>query len=112
MLATTRGALIRGTTSTDALGDTVTTETAVAGYDDFPLSIIETDDSEFDQASEAWRSVTKLVGRIPFNVPVDEGDLIRDNRTGDLYIVDEFRSTARSISGRASVTLALRRTAP
>lgn len=111
IVATTRAALLRGTT-TDDLGDEVDTTTIVPGFEDFPVSIIEKDGHEFDQASATWRSVRKLIGRVPANVPVDEGDRIKDLRDGKIYALDNFRRTARGISGRSSVTMNLRRTSP
>lgn len=112
MIATTRGALLRGE-SVDEWGDPVAGDAPVVeGFEDFPVSIIEKDESTYDQASNQWRSVTRLVGRAPSNVPVDEGDWIKDLRDGAVYIVDGFRSTPRGLSGRASVTMNLRRTAP
>ena len=112
IVATTRAALLRGTT-TDALGDEVDTNTApVPGFEDFPISIIEKDATEFDQASATWRSVQKLIGRAAADVPVDEGDRIKDLRDGRIYAVDNVRRTPRSISGRSSVTMRLRRTNP
>lgn len=113
MIATTRAALLRGVAATDALGDEIEDNTAtVAGFADFPISITETDSTEFDQASATWRSVTKLVARTAGNVPVDDGDRIRDLRDGAVYAVDGVERTPRGLSGRSSVTMKLRRTAP
>lgn len=110
IVATTRAALLRGST-TDDLGDEVDTNTApVPGFEDFPISIIEKDATEFDQASTTWRSVRKLIGRVPANVPVYEGDRIKDLRDGKIYALDNFRRTPRGLSGRSSVTMNLRRT--
>ena len=109
IVATTRAALLRGS-STDGLGDEVDATTIVPGFEDFPISIIERDGTEFDQASSTWRSVQKLIGRVSANVPVDEGDRIKDLRDGKIYALDNFRRTARGLSGRSSVTIRLRRT--
>jgi len=111
IVATTRGALLRGS-SKDGLGDDVDATTVVPGFEDFPLSLIEKDGYEFDEASSTWRSIRKLKGRVPANVPVDEGDRIRDLRDGKIYAVDNFRAAARGLSGRSSVTMNLRRTSP
>lgn len=112
MLATTRGALYRGTT-TDALGDEVDdNSTAVDGHDDFPMSLLERDRAEYDPATNTMRVVRELVARVPSNVPVDEGDRVKDLRDGALYAVDGFRRTPRGLSGRASVTMTVRRTTP
>lgn len=110
--ATTRAALLRGETE-DEYGDPVDDNaTPVEGFEDFPASIIERDGTEFDQASGTWRTVRKLIGRVPANIPVDEGDRIKDLRDGAIYVLDGFRRTPRGISGRSSVTLRLRRTTP
>ncbi len=112
IVATTRAALLRGST-TDDLGDEVDTNAApVPGFEDFPISIIEKDGHDFDPASNAWRSVQKLIGRAAADVPVDEGDRIKDLRDGRIYAVDNVRRTARGFSGRSSVTMRLRRTNP
>lgn len=113
LVATTRGALIRGTTTKDALGDEIEDNaTPLEGFADFPLSIIERDRREFDQASNQWRTVRKLTGRVSATVPVDEGDRIKDLRDGAVYALDEFKRTPRGLSGRSSVTMTLRRTTP
>ncbi len=122
MLATTRGALLRGTTE-DALGDEFDNNTTplivrdekgnvIGDWSDFPLSLIERETREQDPASNTWRTVRYFAGRVPADVPVDEGDRIRDNRDGKIYAVDSIRSEPRSLSGRSSVSLKLRRTAP
>lgn len=112
-VATTRGALLRGVSSTDALGDEIEDNTAtVAKWGDFPLSIIEKDSREFDEASSTWRTVKVLVGRAVGALPVDDGDRIKDLRDGAIYAVDSIRTTKRTLSGRSSVTMKLRRTAP
>lgn len=115
MQATTRAVLLRGEITTDALGDEVEDDTATAivrGAKDFPISIIEVDSHEFDQASNQWRSVKKLTARCAGNIPADEGDRIKDLRDGAIYAVDKVTRTPRGLSGRSSVTMTLRRTAP
>ena len=109
MLATTRAAILRGT-ELDEFEQTIDTASPLVGFDDFPASIIEHSREVFDPADSTLRTVRKLVGRIPANVPVQDGDRLRDNRTGEIYIIDEDERTPRGISGRASVTLSLRRT--
>lgn len=111
-LATTRGALLRGST-TDALGDEIDTNgVPVVGFEDFPLSLIERMTREQDPATNLWRTVRYFAGRVPSNLPVDDGDRIRDNRDGAVYAIDSFRREPRSLAGRASTTLKLRRTTP
>jgi len=110
MIATTRAALIRGE-GTDALGDpTDEGAVAVTGWGDFPAAITERTRTVYDQAASTFRTVREYVGRIPANVPYQSGDRIRDNVDGRIYTVDEIETTRRSVSGRSSVSLSLRRT--
>lgn len=81
-------------------------------FDDFPVSIIEKSRREFDEASNAWRSVRYFAGRVPSNIPVQAGDRIRDNSSGAIYAVGEVERMARGLSGRSSVTLTMKRTSP
>lgn len=113
IVATTRAALLRGDAAPDSLGDvTEDNATPVAGWDDFAVSIVEKDGHEFDQASNAWRSVQKLTARAAGNVPADEGDRLKDLRSGAIYAVDNVHRTARGMAGRSSVTMKIRRTNP
>lgn len=122
MIATTRSALLRATVAKDDLGDDVEdllvvptpADVAVAGrsYADFPASIIERSRREFDEASNQWRSVRYFAGRVPAYIPVKAGDTLRDNQSGALYVVLEGEGMARGLTGRSSVTLTMRRTAP
>lgn len=109
-LANTRGAVLRGSSVND-LGDEVDTNvTPVEGYDDLPLGLVERSRRAFDPSSGTWRTVRYFAGRLPGNVVLEDGDRIRDNRTGTLYVVDESVVAPRSISGQSSVTLELRTT--
>lgn len=112
MIATTRGALVRGTITQDEYGDDVQSDDVVVGFEDFPLSLIERDVSEYDRSSGEWRTVRKLTGRTSARIPVDDGDRIKDLRDGAIYAVDGFTATPRGLSGRSSVSMQLRRTTP
>lgn len=109
MQATTRGAILRGTAE-DIFHEQIDGTEPAPGLEDFPLSITEKSVNVFDPTQSTWRSVRKLTGRVPANVVPLAGDRLRDNRTGLIYIIDEEERQPRSISGRASVTLILRRT--
>lgn len=112
MIATTRAVLLVDTYAEDELGDEVTTAAPDVPGTDFPASIILAKEETFDQSSNEWRTVEYFAGRVPDYVDVDEGSRIKDLRDGAIYTVDEFTRTARGLSGRSSVTLKLRRTAP
>jgi hypothetical protein len=111
MIATTRAALVRGET-TDDLGDVVDGNVVVPGFDDFAISIVEKSRQEFDEGSNAWRSVVYYVGRVKFTIPAKPGDRIRDNRDASFFNVESVKRTARGLSGRSSVTLTMKRTTP
>lgn len=111
MIATTRGVLLRGSAK-DALGDEIDDGAVVAGFADFAVSIVEKSRREFDEASNAWRSVRYYAGRVSTLVPVKAGDRIKDNRTAEVFTVGEVKRMARGLSGRGSVTLTMKRTAP
>ncbi len=88
------------------------TRELVGDWSDFPLSLIEKTTREQDPATNLWRTVRYFAARVPSNLPVDDGDRIRDNRDGAVYAIDSFRREPRSLAGRASTTLKLRRTTP
>lgn len=112
MIATTRAALIRsGEASEDAYGDPVTDNGVVDGFGDFPISIIERTRREFDEASDTWRTIRYFAGRHAFTVPTVAGDRIRDNVTGDFYVVEEVKRARRNLGGRSSATLKMKRSA-
>lgn len=111
IVATTRGALLRGTTE-DALGDEVDALVEVVGFEDFAASLIERDRREFDEASNTWRTVRYFAGRFPGNVPAVVGDVFRDARDAKLYRIVEVESMPRGLSGRSSVTLTMKRASP
>ena len=111
IVATTRGALLRGTT-TDALGDEIDGGTIVAGADNFPVSIIESEAREYDPASNTWRTVRKLTGRTSARIQPVPGDRLKDLRDGVVYAIGEITRTPRGLSGRSSVTMGLKRTGP
>jgi hypothetical protein len=115
MIATTRGSLLRGVASQDALGDLIDDDSAVVTINDrtdFPISIIERSRREFDEASNAWRTVRYFSARVSSIVPAKAGDRIRDNRDQSIFIVSEVESMPRGLSGRSSVTLTMKRTSP
>lgn len=111
IVATTRAALLRGTT-TDALGDEIDESAVAPGFADFPMSIIEREAREYDPDSNTWRTVRKLVGRTSARITPAPGDRVKDLRDGVIYSIGEITRTARGLSGRSSVTMGLKRTGP
>lgn len=111
IVATTRAALIRGTT-TDDLGDEIDGASVVPGFSDFPISIIEREAREYDPDSNTWRTVRKLYGRTSWRITPAPGDRIKDLRDDVVYAIGEITRTARGLSGRSSVTMGLKRTGP
>lgn len=111
IVATTRAALIRGTT-TDNLGDEIDGATVVPDFADFPISIIEREAREYDPDSNTWRTVRKLYGRTSARITPAPGDRVKDLRDNVVYAIGEITRTARGLSGRSSVTMGLKRTGP
>lgn len=108
MIATTRAAILRGSTR-DPLGDEVDTDgEPVVGLEDFAASITEKSRSVFDPSTGEWRTVRYYKGRVPANLKLEPGDRLRDNRTGRIYTIEEDEGVPRSISGRSSLSLDLR----
>lgn len=111
MQATTRGAVLRGSAAApDEFGEPVDDNTTpAAGYDDLPLAITERGRTVFDPSTGEPRTVRKITGRLPGYVVLQEGDRVRDNRTMIVYTIEEHESQPRSVSGRSSLTLDLKR---
>jgi hypothetical protein len=105
-LATTRIAVLRGTTTND-LGDEVDSTEPVDGLGDVPASLIEKSKGVQDEASGTWRSVRYLKCRVSPRLDIREGDRIRDNRTGNIYFIDELTRTPRGIAGAGTLSLDL-----
>jgi len=113
MIATTRGALIRGASTEDEYGDETESVTVLAGFESFPLSLVEKDRREWDPATNTARTVRVVTGRVSSRVPIQVGDRIKDLRDGAIYELDgDFTRTPRGLSGYSSVTLRLKRTTP
>lgn len=110
-LATTRCALLRGVTLDH--GDEVDANAGspVAGWADWPAGLIEKTRQTFDPATGTRRTVRWLACRAPANMVVQDGDRVRDNRTGTIYAVNESVAVARTLSGQSSLTLDLRKLA-
>lgn len=108
-LATTRGAVLRGSTTND-LGDEVASDTVAPGLGDLPLSIIERSREVFDQSTGTPRTVRTIAARLPPTVQLEDGDRIRDNRTGLIYAIDGATRTPRGIAGTETFSLTLRLT--
>ena len=115
MIATTRAVVLRGAVAENALGDEVedNSDAAIVGRTEgYPFSLIRTDSNVFDPSTNEWRTVEKLVGRFNPDFTIDDGDRVKDLRDGSIYTIDDFEIIPRGLSGRSSVTLKLRRTAP
>lgn len=122
-LATTRVALLRGSTE-NALGDEIDDVgdgAIVDGLGDIPASLIEKSKRVQDPSTGTWRTVRYLRCQLPVSVghpttgaplatSVQNGDRIRDNRTGYVYAIDERVQVSRTIAGTSSLTLDLRAT--
>jgi len=84
-LATTTCSILRGST-TDEYGDEVDSDNPV--YMNVPISIIETASTVSTAEDPAPRVVRKLTARIGSEVDVVDGDRVKDELTGTIYMID------------------------
>lgn len=121
MLATTRIAVIRGSEA-HPMGFEVEGTDPVPSLADIPASLIERSRGVWDPSTETRRTVRTMTCRLPVATPhpatgesvavqLEEGDRIRDNRTGIIYAVNEKTEVPRSLAGAAHLTLDLKATA-
>lgn len=110
MKATTRAALVRGTT-TDDFGDELETADAfVTGFEDFPASILERTREDLDESTQTWRTIRTITARLPARAldAVQTGDRLKDLQTGKTYQFDGTTRERRGLAGRSSVTMTLK----
>lgn len=103
--ATGTATVLRGTT-TDDYGDTVDGSTAV--LESVPWSVMEqrVQVTTTDDPDPRW--VTSYTGRMPAGTALAVGDRIRDDATGQEYILDNF-TEVRNPFVRMDLRLDLRR---
>lgn len=104
--ATTTIAVLRGT-STNAWGDEADTDTPV--HIGIPASLVEQTRRVTTRDDPTPRIVRYAVGRVTAGTDVTDQDRIRDERTGDTYIVEAV-SAMNSAAVAADLRLDLRRT--
>lgn len=104
--ATTTLSVLRGT-STDGYGDEVDTDTIVATG--IPASLVEQTRRVTSRDDPTPRIVRYAVGRVTAGTDITDQDRLRDERTGDTYIVDAV-SSMNSAAIAADLRLDLRRT--
>lgn len=93
-VATTTVAILRGT-STDDFGDTVESTTAVATG--VPASLIEQRRVVTTESDPQPRAVVFFTGRVSATTDVTDGDRLRDERTGEIYLVDSVSRTSSPV---------------
>ncbi|MFF4346806.1 hypothetical protein [Streptomyces sp. NPDC001530] len=104
--ATTTVTVLRGT-STDGYGDEVDTDTPV--HTGIPVSLVEQTRRVTTRDDPTPRVVRYTVGRVTAGTDITDQDRLRDERTGDIYIVDAV-SAMNSAAVAADLRLDLRRT--
>lgn len=92
-LATGRFTILRGTSSTNEYGDEVQTDgvlkTKVLG------SVIEKSRQNFDPQSSRIVTLRTLTGRFGHGTDIQDGDRVKDEKTGTVYLVNSVsHSTA------------------
>ena len=110
MLATTTMTLLRGG-GVDDLGDETTTNDPVEGAVGVPGSLIERERVVLDPTTGEPRTLTQHHARFtPGTFPAVTGDRVRDESTGELYVVETVKTTARAIGGLSALRLTLSKT--
>ncbi len=92
--ATTTVAILRGTTPDD-LGDVY--ESTKAVYTGVPASILEQRRLVTTESDPQPRAVVFYTGRVSASVDVTDGDRVRDERTGAVYVVDSAHRVASPV---------------
>jgi hypothetical protein len=95
-LATTLVSLYRGG-STNDYGDEVDDNTT-ADAEHIPASVIEQRQTIADPTTGTPRTVRVTVGRVRSGVDVRTGDRLRDERSGDLYVVEGVAQPASPVA--------------
>lgn len=104
--ATTTLSVLRGT-STDAFGDEVDSNTAVATG--IPASLTEQTRRVTTRDDPTPRVIRYSVARVTAGTDITDQDRVMDERTGSVYIVDAV-SSMNSAAVAADLRLDLRRT--
>lgn len=103
--ANTTVAVLRGTT-TDDYGDPVDSNTEVATG--IPASILERRRDTTTPDDGQPRTVIFYTGRVPYGTDLQEGDRIKDERTSEVYVIDDHTRTENPLI-KPDVRLDLRR---
>lgn len=93
-------------TAVDDYGDAEDATTVAAAS--VPVSILERSSTTHRYDSQDPRTITTLAGRAPAGTVVDQGDRLRDTRTGQLWLVDSVSQNANPVAGM-DMTMELRR---
>lgn len=106
-LATTRCDILRGSApATNGIGDEVDVDAVTIA--DKRISIIERSRNVQDTTTQTWRAVAYFAARLDPDVAVQDGDRIKDRRTGTIYAIDKIKRTESTIAGQRQLLLELR----
>ena len=97
-LATGTYTLLRGST-TDAYGDDADVATPVTGWTAIVGSVVEQSANSRRRADGMPRDVVHYTGRFPTIVPFMVDDRLRDNLTGDVYVLVGMRTIPNPATG-------------
>jgi hypothetical protein len=106
LIANCRVSILRGTVK-DPFGDPMEIETPL--YENVPAAISEVASNETTVAEGMPRQVRYLVGRLPAGTDVQHEDRLRDEVSGQVYLIDGIDETASSAILDQGVRLELRR---
>jgi hypothetical protein len=89
-------------------GDTIDDNAVpVAGMTDAPISLIERSKRVQDPDTSMWREMRYLECIVPPAWTLQNGDRIRDDRTGVVYPITSSTRVPRSLAGQSGLRLEL-----
>lgn len=104
-IATTRITIMRGTEVNES-GDE--TDVGVPIYEHMPASLVERGHTTFDRASQTRRTIRDVMCVLPPWADVTSDDTIRDERTGQFYMVEDITRQPSLMGGPSYLILTLR----
>lgn len=104
-IATGRYSIIRGESTLNDYGDEVETDTVIR--ESVQGSVIERSRTNFDPESGRIATLRQLTGRFAHGTDIKDGDRIKDEESGKVYLVTSVFNGS-SLVGKADIVLDLR----
>ena len=103
---TTTVTILGGNTESD-FGDVLDSDTPAGSG--IPCSIVEGRQIVSTESDQQARAIVYYTGRLPYGTVVDDSNRLRDERTGETYLIDRVSAGAKNPAIPQDVRLDLRR---